>query len=88
MAQSGSTSDLGVLPATMRSVEKSTDGSNEPGKFQPKVILPPFPGQDALLHDANKWREIRDDRLTSVGLLDVAKGGTPSGINDLVDYDR
>ena len=47
--------------------------------------LPAFPGQDALLHEAVKWREVRDDVLTDKQLLDVAKGGTPNGVSEIVD---
>ena len=45
----------------------------DPGERKSKS-LPEFPGQDALLHEAVKWREIRDDILTDRQLLDVRLG--------------
>ena len=76
-------SALGAMASTSPGVDKGNDLGNTKGK----ITLPPFPGQDALLHEANKWREVRDDCLTEHGLLDVARGGEPRGIADLVDYD-
>ena len=66
----------------MASTDKAAEEHGGPEKRAP---LPKFPGQDALLHEAVQWREVRDDKLTELKLLDVAKGGTPSGVEEIVD---
>ena len=69
----------------MATVDKSTEKHEiDPGR-RGSVTLPPFPGQDALLHEAMHWREVRDDMLTEARLLHVAKGGEPAGIDEIVD---
>ena len=69
----------------MAPTQNAVGGDDDSGR-PAKGKLPAFPGQDALLHDAQKWREERDDLLTSLKLLDVARGGEPLGLDKFQDF--
>ena len=49
--------------------------------------LPTFPGDNALSHDATKWREAAEARFTLCGMLAVAMGLPSPRIKRIVDYD-
>ena len=49
--------------------------------------LPTFPGDNALSHEATKWREAAEARFTLCGLLAVAMGLPSPRIKRIVDYD-
>ena len=68
----------------MGAADTSTEGHSDLGN-QKKSTLPKFPGQDALLHEATKWRETRNDVLSQHKLMEVAMGGKPDGVDEIVD---
>ena len=72
----------------MASARNTAVGGEDRGtKISPgKVQLEPYPGPDALIHTAEQWRKSRDNRLAAAGLLHVAKGGAPPGIDKIQDY--
>ena len=69
----------------MATADSTAEEHIRSGTKEPNSSLPKFPGQDALLHEATKWRETRDDILSQHKLMEVAMGGKPDGIDEIVD---